>query len=209
MSHGTYEWCKIRRKTDLLFQKFWPEGSKFSKFPLWLVPLCKVNNVSHQNSTDELCAMTMKNDPTFEEESLQNWHEKFDKFLPEHLKVSKICALMGSFWTKYIMFELKKYRGVMFHDNEKWSKIWRKADFWFGKWRKEFGKVLPEHSEVSKLRLLWDSFIQSRKCISLKFTGELCIMTMKNDSKFEEELTCRFKIDTTIWRILTRALEYL
>ena len=136
-------------------------------------------------------------------------HEKFDEFLPEHLKVSKICALMGSFWTKYIMFELKKYRGVMFHDNEKWSKIWRKTDFWFGKWRKEFGKVLPEHSEVSKLRLLWDSFIQSRKCISLKFTGELCIMTMKNDSKFEEELTCRFKIDTTIWRILTRALEYL
>ena len=24
-------------------------------------------------------------------------HEKFDEFLPKHLKVSKICALMGSF----------------------------------------------------------------------------------------------------------------
>ena len=34
-------------------------------------------------------------------------------------------------------------------------------------------------------------------------------MTMKNDTKFEEELTCRFKIDTTIGRILTRALECL
>ena len=31
--------------------------------------------------------------------------------------------------------------------------------------------------------------------MSLKFTGELCVMTMKNDAKFEEELTCRFKID--------------
>ena len=31
--------------------------------------------------------------------------------------------------------------------------------------------------------------------MSLKFTGELCVMTMKNDSKFEEELTCKFKID--------------
>ena len=30
--------------------------------------------------------------------------------------------------------------------------------------------------------------------MSLKFTEELCIMTMKNDAKFEEELTCRFKI---------------
>ena len=31
--------------------------------------------------------------------------------------------------------------------------------------------------------------------MSLTFTGELYIMTMKNDTKFEEELTCRFKID--------------
>ena len=29
----------------------------------------------------------------------------------------------------------------------------------------------------------------------LKFTGESCVMTMKNDAKSEEELTCRFKID--------------
>ena len=33
--------------------------------------------------------------------------------------------------------------------------------------------------------------------MSLKFTDELCVMTMENDAKFEEfeELTCRFKID--------------
>ena len=31
--------------------------------------------------------------------------------------------------------------------------------------------------------------------MSLKFTEELCVMTMKNDGKFEEELTCQFKID--------------
>ena len=31
--------------------------------------------------------------------------------------------------------------------------------------------------------------------MSLKFTKGLCIMRMKNDAKFEEELTCRFKID--------------
>ena len=33
--------------------------------------------------------------------------------------------------------------------------------------------------------------------MSLKFTGELCVMTMKNDAKIEEELTCQFKIDMT------------
>ena len=32
--------------------------------------------------------------------------------------------------------------------------------------------------------------------MSLQFTEMLCIMTMKNDAKFEEELICRFKIDT-------------
>ena len=31
--------------------------------------------------------------------------------------------------------------------------------------------------------------------MSLKFTEKLCIMTMKNDTKIEEKLTCRFKID--------------
>ena len=31
--------------------------------------------------------------------------------------------------------------------------------------------------------------------MSLKFAEELCVMTMKNNAKFEEELTCHFKID--------------
>ena len=31
--------------------------------------------------------------------------------------------------------------------------------------------------------------------MSLKFTRELCVITMKNDAKCEEELTCQFKID--------------
>ena len=30
---------------------------------------------------------------------------------------------------------------------------------------------------------------------ALKFTGEFCVVAMKNDAKFEKELTCQFKID--------------
>ena len=48
--------------------------------------------------------------------------------------------------------------------------------------------------KISELGLWWDSFIQRRKCMSLKFTEELCVMSIKNDAKFEEGLTCRFKI---------------
>ena len=31
--------------------------------------------------------------------------------------------------------------------------------------------------------------------MSFKFTGELCVIIMKNDAKFEEDLTCKFKTD--------------
>ena len=31
--------------------------------------------------------------------------------------------------------------------------------------------------------------------MSLKFIGDFCVMTIKNDAKFEEKLTCQFKID--------------
>ena len=115
--------------------------------------------------------------------SVQNWHKEFDEFWPEHSKISKICTLMGFFWTKYIMFDLKKYRGVMFGSTEYWCKIWRKTDFCFQKWHKEFGKFSPEYLIVWKLGLWWNPFIQSRKCISLKFTSELFVITMKKDAK--------------------------
>ena len=54
----------------------------------------------------------------------QNWHKEFDKFWLENSKVSKIYTLMGWFWLKYIIIELKKYRGVIFHDTRVWRKIW-------------------------------------------------------------------------------------
>ena len=37
----------------------------------------------------------------------QNWHEEFNKFWPEHSKISKNCTLMGWFWPKYIMLQQK------------------------------------------------------------------------------------------------------
>ena len=90
--------------------------------------------------------------------SFQNWHKEFDKFWPEHSKVSKIFTLMGSFWAKYILFELKKYRGVIFHETEERYKIWRGIDLSFQNWHKEFDKFWPEHSKVSKIFILMGSF---------------------------------------------------
>ena len=78
----------------------------------------------------------------------QSWHEEFDEFWPEHLKVSKVFILMGSFGAKYIFFELWKYRGVLFHETEEGYKIWTVIDLLFQNWHKEFDKFWPEHSKA-------------------------------------------------------------
>ena len=59
----------------------------------------------------------------------------------------------------------------------------------------ENDKFSPEHLKVSKLGLWWDSLIRSRKSMTLKFTEKLCVITVTNDAKFEEELTFHFKIN--------------
>ena len=41
----------------------------------------------------------------------------------------------------------------------------------------EIGKFFSENTKFSKLGHSLDPFKQSRKCMSLKLTGELCVMT--------------------------------
>ena len=125
------------------------------------------------------------------------------------LLTTQICTVTGCFCWKHIKFQLKKYRGFKSYDTEEWCKIWRKTYLQFRTWHEEFDKFLPEHLKVSKLEFWWDPYAQSRKCMSLKFTEELCGMTIKNDAKFEGELTCQFKLAQGNWGILTLALRSL
>ena len=76
-------------------------------------------------------------------------------------------------------------------------------------WNEEFGKFPPEHLKVSKLGHWWGPFIQSRKCMSLKFTGEFCIMAMKNIQNLKKNQLVSSKLTWGIWRILIWALENL
>ena len=94
--------------------------------------------------------------------SYQNLHKGFYKIWPEHSKISKIFILMDSFWAKYIyiyiLFEPKKYRGIIFNETEEGYKIWRGIDVFFENWHKKFDKFWPEHSKVSKIFILMGSF---------------------------------------------------
>ena len=136
--------------------------------------------------------------------SFQNDIE-FENFWPEHSKVSKMFTLMGSFWAKYILFDLKKYGRVMVHDREKWCKLWRGIGLWFEKWPEDFSKFSQEHLKVSKLGFWWNTLIENREAMSSKFTEELRVMTMNNAAKFGEVMTCCFKIDIRNLKNLIRA----
>ena len=71
-------------------------------------------------STEELSFMTLKSDAKFKEKLTCGF--KYDmkdlvNFHPTTQK-SKNFTSMGYFCPKYMRFELKKYRGVIFHDTE-------------------------------------------------------------------------------------------
>ena len=124
ISHDPEGWCKIWRKTDLLFQK---------------------------------------------------WQE-FGEIRPEHLKISKTCTFICSCCAKYLMFDLKKYMGVVFHDTEGWCKLWRKTDLWFAKWHEEYGRAL-ESLKVGSLMMIMNCFcgmVDRRKAFSLISSRDHC-----------------------------------
>ena len=122
----TQDWYKVWKKTNLCFQKLtWgicvQTGTLMAYFCLKLkIYELKIYRWVMCHDNEEWCKNWSGIDF-----SVQNWHEAFEKFWPEHSKISKICTLMGCFWPKY-MFELKKFRWVMFNGTEYWCKIWKK-----------------------------------------------------------------------------------
>ena len=135
--------------------------------------------------------------------SFQNWCEKFDKFWPEHLKVSSIFILMCFFWAKYILFGLKKYRGIIFHDTEEGYKIWRRMDLSFQSWHKKFDKFWPEHLKASKTFTLMGSFWA--KCIL--FLRSYLWWHWRVMENLKKNWLVIWKMAWEIWQSFTRALE--
>ena len=69
--------------------------------------------------------MTMKNDTKIEEELTcrVKIDMNFTKCEPSTRKVYFFLFLIGSLRLKYILFEIQKYRGVLFHDTEELGKF--------------------------------------------------------------------------------------
>ena len=83
-------------------------------------------------------------------------------------------TLMGSFCPKYMRFELKIYRGVIYHDTEQWCKIWINPD--------------PKVSKIA-WGIGW-TFIRTVKTLkSCTLIGCFCVMRLKGDVKFKGKST--------------------
>ena len=107
MSHDTEEWCKIWRKTNLLFQK-WQEFGEFWSGHLEILKICtlmvciwpkhfelkKYRGVMF-DGTEEWCKIWRKIDLCF-----QKWHEEFGKFSPKHVWKSKNWEFHWVLWSK-------------------------------------------------------------------------------------------------------------
>ena len=99
-------------------------------------------------------------------------------------------SLIGFFCVKYI-----RPKKLSFMTMKSDAKVEERLTF---DWETDMRNMTNFYQSTwkSKKLGLWRVFLfESRKCTSLKFTEKLCLMTIENDAKFEEESTCCFKID--------------
>ena len=87
--------------------------------------------------------MALKNDAKFKEKLTCGFKYDMRNLVNFHptTQISKNFTPMGHFCSKYVRFELKKCRGVIFHDTEQWCKLWKALTSWFQKWHEELGEL--------------------------------------------------------------------
>ena len=106
---------------------------------------------------------------------VQNWHKEFNKFWLKHSKILKFCTFMGSFWPNYIMFQLKKYRGVIFDGTQDRYKVWKKTGLCFQKLTWGIWKIFTRVLESLQNGTLMASFCLKLKMYELKvYSGTMC-----------------------------------
>ena len=133
----------------------------------------------------------------------KNWLVLSKATWPKQLEMSKMWTLMGCFWPKYIMFEVKKeYAGVMLDANKDWNKLWGKIDACFQKWHEELSKFSPEHVGKSK-NWDFDGILLS------KMSWQWSLSWHDNHSKFEADCLVSSKLTLGSWPNLIRELGNL
>ena len=105
--------------------------------------------------------MKLKRDTKYGEELTRCFKISVRNLTNLNLSTQKIFTLMGCFWANYLLFELKKYRGVIFHDTEEWCKIWINPDLMVSKMAWGIGWTFIRAPKSLKIVHLWALFVQS------------------------------------------------
>ena len=128
-------------------------------------------------NTEELCFLALKSDAKLKEKltlGSKNDMRNLVNFHPTTQK-SKNFTPMGYFCPKYMRFELKKYRGVIFHDTEQWCKIWINPDLVVSKMAWGIGWTFIRALKSLKICALMGSFFPNHTMFQLEiFIGIMC-----------------------------------
>ena len=156
--------------------------------------------------------MTLKSDAKFKEKLTSGF--KYDmrnlvNFHPTTQKSENFTS-MGYFCPKYMRFELKKYRGVIFHGTEQWCKIWKTLTLWFQKWHEELGELSSlEHPKVWKL-YIDGLFLSKAYTVSVrKFQRNYVSWHWRVLQSLNENWLVAWKMTQGISLIFLRAVESL
>ena len=113
---------------------------------------------------------------------------------------------MGCFWPNFIMFELKKYRGVMFDYTQDWYKIWRKTGLCFQKLTWGIWQIFTRALESLQIGTSMAYFCLKLKIYELKiYRGVIC----HDNEEWCKNWIASSKLTWGIWRILIQALANL
>ena len=111
---------------------------------------------------------------------------------------------MSCFWPKYIMFQLKTYRRVMFDCTQDWYKVWRKTGMCFQKLKWGIWQIFTRAFRSLQIGTLIVSFCLKLKMYELKnYRGVMC----HDMQKLKKNWLVSSKLTWGIWQILTQALE--
>ena len=112
-------------------------------------------------------------------------------------------------WSIPVIFDLKKYGGILFLDTREWFKIWRKTNLWFGKYMRNLANFYQSNWKsqnwdfdgilLSKVENVWAENLQ----------GSYVSWQSRLMQKSKKNWLVNSKLTWGIWQSLTRALENL
>ena len=138
--------------------EFWVLWSKFTKFLSFLRQQIdfSLNFASLSVSWDTIPLYFR--DAKFKENLSRGFKYDMRNLVNFHPTTQKSETSISCFCPKYVRFELKKCRGVVFHDTKLWWKIWIKPDLAISKMAWAIGWTFIRALKSQKNCTLMDSF---------------------------------------------------